>query len=171
MNSKQIDYSNDIEVKTYLHGILHKLLHGLRTLVRSNTKLSKSIGDNYEKALIKFVDYIPNKHMRLIFESAESIFALLSCIDIDKLIKNKYAIRLPFSQQTIIDGSKASVNKLKQILFIVIEDKFKEASEREFLKSLMGKLDPVFDSLIYICENTPSCIENCTYFKVIEDIF
>ena len=171
MNSKKINYSNETEVKEYLHSILHKLLSGLRTLVRSNDKLTKSIGESYEKALIKFVDYIPSSYMKLIFESAESIFTLLSCFDIDKLIEHKYDIRLPFSKQEIINGSTVGVNKLKQMVLLMIEDKFKEPSEREFLKSLLGKLDPVFNSLIYICQNTPSCIENCKYFKVIEDIF
>lgn len=171
MNSKKIDYSNETEVRQYLHNIFHKLLNGLRTLIRSNDKLCKSIGNSYEKALIKFIDYIPLSYMKLIFESFESIFTLLSCFDIDKLVANKYNIKLPFSQQEIIDGSTTGVNKLKQMTLMMIEDKFKEPSEREFLKSLLGKLDPVFNSLIYICQNTPACIENCKYFKEVEDIF
>lgn len=171
MNSLSINYENEIETRKYLHNILHKLLEGLRVMIKSNDKLSNSINDSYEKALIKFVDYIPNKYMKIIIESADSIFSLLSCIDIDKLIKNKYNIKLPFSKQTIENGSKQGINKLKRIFIIMIEDKFVEASEREFLKSLIGKLDPIFNSIVYICENTPSCIENCSYFKVIDDIF
>lgn len=171
MNSSTINYSNTLETKTYLHNILHKLLEGLRIMVRSNDKLYNSIGESYEKALIKFVDYIPNKYMKLIFESADSVFSLLSCVDIDKLIKNKYNIKLPFNKQQIENGSKNGINKLKRIFIILIEGKFQEASEREFLKSLIGKLDPVFNSIVYICENTSSCIENCSHFKTIDDIF
>jgi hypothetical protein len=170
MNFK-LNFSNEIEAREQLAKLLHIILDGLRIIVRSNDKLIKSIGQTYEIQLSKFLEYIPIKYMKRIFESANSIFTLLSCIDIDKLVTNKNNIHLPFNNQEITIKSKTGINKIKQIFILLIEDKFDEAREREFMKSLIGKLDPIFNCLVYICENTPSCIENCSYFKVINDIF
>lgn len=170
MNFK-LNFTNELEAREQLDALLHTTLDGLRIMVRSNDKLTKSINQTYENQLSKFLEYVPIKYMKRIFESANSIFALLSCIDIDKLIMNKNNIHLPFNSQEISTKSKNSINKIKQIFIVLIEDKFDEAREREFMKSLIGKLDPIFNCLVYICENTPSCIENCSYFKTINDIF
>ena len=68
-------------------------MHGLRTLVRSNTKLSKSIGDNYEKALIKsaiennvtkycYYSYVDAKTIRVRFDSLSYLPTLNADVEI-----------------------------------------------------------------------------------------
>lgn len=170
MNSETINYKNEKETQEYLEYIFHTLIDSLRKIVKTDDKLVKSIDERYEKALIGFLNYVPTNYLKEIFVVFESIMILFSCIDIDKLIKNKDKIKLPFNKTQIIEGKK-NINKVKSFFITLIEDKFNSPREKEFLKSLIGKLDPIFNSVAYICENLPICIENCIVFKSVNDIF
>lgn len=165
-HSETINYNDTKQCQEYLHSIFRLLINTLRIIVSSNDKLVKSINKNYEDALIKFLDYIPNNYMKPIFSTFESIYSLIICLNIDKLIANKNNIKIPYDFSTIEDK-----NKIKGLVNRKIEEKFKEPSYREFLKSLVNKLDPVFNCLMYVCQNTSSCIQNCIKFKEVKDIF
>lgn len=169
LNSNTIDYDNTNECQQYLGELFHKFINGLRIVVKSNDKISKNINETYEKTLIGFLRYIPNKYMKDIFVSVENIFILLQCIDINKLIEFKYKIKIPFINLENFDNDKLNIIKSK--IIELINKKYTESSDREFLKSLLKKLDPVFDAIEYICKNLPICIQNSENFKVIDDIF
>ena len=168
-NSSNIDYNNVEECQTYLGNLFHKFINGLRIIVQSNDKILKSINETYEKTLIGFLKYIPNKYMKNIFVMTENIFALLQCINIDKLIEFKNIITIPFINFNENDDKKMNIIKSK--IIDQIHKKYSEPSDREFLKSLLKKMDPIFNAIEYICENLPICIQNCANFKTIEDIF
>lgn len=169
MNNK-IDFNNRDACQKYLASSFHKLIDFLRILVKNNTKLLKSIGETYEKTLINFLSYIPNKYIPDIYKIIETIFILVTCVDINKLIECKDLLNSIIGHHEIKEG-KTKINKIKEILIIQIENKFKEPSDCEFLKSLLGKLDPVFNSLMYVIENIPQCLENLKLYNVVSDIF
>lgn len=169
LNSNNIDYNNTEECQQYLAELFHKFINGLRIIVKSNAKISKNISEIYEKTLISFLKYIPNKYMKDIFVTVESVFMLLQCINIDKLIEIKNQIKIPFINLENFDNNK--LNLLKSKIIELINKKYTESSDREFLKSLLKKLDPVFDAIEYIYKNLPICIQNIELFKVIDDIF
>ena len=168
-NSSNIDYDNTEECQNYLGNLFHKIINGLRIIVHSNDKISKSINETYEKTLIGFMRYIPNKYMKNIFVIIENVFILLQCVNIDKLIEFKNIITIPFINLDEINDKK--MNFIKSKIIDQINKKYSEPSDREFLKSLLKKMDPIFNAIEYICKNLPICIQNCENFKTIEDIF
>lgn len=169
LNSKTINYNDTNECQQYLGELFHKFINGIRIIVKSNDRISKNINETYEKTLIGFLKYIPNKYMKDIFIAIEGVFILLQCINIDKLIEFKNEIKIPFINIDEINDKKMNVVKLK--IIDMINKKYAEPSDREFLKSLLKKLDPVFDAIEYICKNLPICIQNAENFKIIDDIF
>ena len=168
-NSSNIDYNNTEECQNYLGSLFHKFINGLRIIVHSNDKILKSINETYEKTLIGFMRYIPNKYMKNIFVMVENVFILLQCINIDKLIEFKNVITIPFINLDEINDKK--MNFIKSKIIDQIKKKYSEPSDKEFLKSLLKKMDPIFNAIEYICKNLPICIQNCENFKIIEDIF
>lgn len=168
-NSTNINYDNTEECQRYLSELFHKFINGLRIIVRSNDKILKSINETYEKTLIGFLRYIPNKYMKNIFVMIENIFILLQCVNIDKLIEFKNIIIIPFLN--FDENNDKKINVVKNKIIDLINKKYTEPSDREFLKSLLKKMDPIFNAIEYICKNLPICIQNCENFKTIEDIF
>lgn len=170
MNSNKIDFNSKESCQKYLSKSFHKIIEFLRILVRNNNKLLKSIGETYEKTLVNFLGYIPNKHVPDIHRIIETVFLLVACFDVNKIIENKDLLNNIIGHHEIKEG-KTKINKIKEILIIQIENKFKEPSDSEFLKSLLGKLDPIFNCVMYVIENISQCVENLKFYNVVGDIF
>ena len=170
LSSKNVDLTNIESCRKYLSERVHQLLEFSRIVVRNNSTLLNGINETYEKNIIAFLKYIPLKYMSNIYKTMELVFVAAMCVDLDKLLLYKELFKSIVGVDKFKDGKK-NINKIKEILIVCIEKKFKEPSDCEFLKSLLGKLDPVLNCVMYLLENIPQCIENLQTFKTVDDIF
>lgn len=157
--SENINYQSDTEVIGYATEILSELFKTLRILLRTNSQVLKNIDERYEREIGNFINYIPLNLFWHIFKTYETLRIYMTCIDIRKMIvaTTQMDIRsFEFDIRSYVDG------------FVI--GKLTKAKEKNYMTSLIGKLNPVFDCVEYILANPREILKNAEVFIEIQDV-
>lgn len=162
---KLININDKVEMEHRFELIMNDLFYILKNLVSSSTYHRELLNNRYCKNLILFIQkYLPYQFYPKIIAIAECVNMYLKCIDLKQIIERTEKMNVPSSIEF----------DLKRFILNNLISKNLKADENAFVKSILNKLDNVFQCVDFILLNPRNIINNAKVFielDVNDDIF
>lgn len=142
-----------------IENIISEIFDILLKVVRSNRKLEIMLNDDYKRALIDYLDLMPQDKKDDLCKIFTVVKTILACIDFNKLIE--------FANKS--DIPSINVNT-KEVACNFLLSKFSaDKQNKKFVEKLLQKLDNVFTVIDYILKNPKEITQNANIFVTFND--
>lgn len=141
--------------------IMNDTFYVFRKLMRSSTDHLNKIDETYEDLLIKFIiNHLPCQYYLDIIDTFECIDLYLKCIDLNKFIE--YTDK--FNMISIeFNAYNTFLNLINTQFGGMAND------QKAFIKSILNKLNPIFDCINYILLHPKNILNNAKIFISYDD--
>lgn len=139
--------------------IINEIFETLLKIVRSNRKMENLLNDNYRRAIIDFLNIMPEDDKEDFAKYYGILKTILACIDFNKLIG--------FANRSNIPSIEV---KSKNIACEFLLSKFEDDKKnKKFVEKLLQHLNNVFEVVDYVLKNPKEIAANANVFTNIND--
>ena len=140
--------------------IVNEIFDTMRQLIRSNSKLYKSLDNNYKSGILFYFNMVPNEYREYITKAFAIFKEYLTCFDFHKFL----TITSKFNMVSVNINSKDLIGT-----FII--ESFNDMTVRRFVSEIVDRLDRIFICIDYALAHPKEILKNASVFDKIEDIF